>query len=87
MASFVPKIRSTRIPALAAEVRLQDWQPSKERPVTVAIAESPIATTLDFKTDWPSLDLPAHIVEVLRAAPALHIPDNREDLLNWSLGR
>ena len=43
--------------------------------------------TIDFKNDWTSLGLPAHIMEVLSAAPALYVAESREDLLNWALGR
>jgi len=43
--------------------------------------------TIDFKKDWPSLGLPAHVIEVLSAAPALYVAEDREDLLNWALGR
>jgi hypothetical protein len=43
--------------------------------------------TIDFKTDWSKLDLPASVIEVIGAAPAIHVPECREDLLNWALGR
>lgn len=43
--------------------------------------------TLDFKNDWPQLSLPPHVIEVLSAAPKLFVPECREDLLNWALGR
>ena len=43
--------------------------------------------TINFKNDWTSLGLPAHVIEVLSAAPALHVAESREDLLNWALGR
>jgi hypothetical protein len=42
---------------------------------------------LNFKTDWPQLGLPPHVIEVLSAAPTLFVPECREDLLNWALGR
>jgi hypothetical protein len=42
---------------------------------------------VDFKKDWTSLSLPASVCEVLAAAPAIFVPNTREDLLNWSLGR
>jgi Domain of unknown function (DUF4914) len=42
---------------------------------------------IDFSRDWPSLGLPAHVIEVLSAAPSLAVAETREDLLNWSLGR
>lgn len=43
--------------------------------------------TIDFKKNWASLNLPANVVEVLSAAPALFVAEQREDLLNWALGR
>lgn len=43
--------------------------------------------TIDFQRDWPSLGFPAHVIEVLSAAPSLLVPESREDLLNWALGR
>ncbi len=46
-----------------------------------------LSKTIDFKTDWPTLGLPAHVMEVLSAAPALYVPNSREDLLDWALGR
>ncbi|HEY4381018.1 MAG TPA: DUF4914 family protein [Acidobacteriaceae bacterium] len=46
-----------------------------------------VAERIDFKTDWSTLELPAHVMEVLSAAPALYVPERREDLLDWALGR
>jgi hypothetical protein len=43
--------------------------------------------TIDFKQEWTSLDLPASVIEVLGGAPALHMAEKREDLLDWALGR
>src|SRR5690349_12711668 len=43
--------------------------------------------TISFAGDWAALELPARVVEILSAAPALYVPESREDLLNWSLGR
>jgi len=43
--------------------------------------------TIDFQHDWTKLHLPAHVIEVLAAAPALFVPNTREDLLNWALDR
>jgi len=43
--------------------------------------------TFDFRNDWPQLGLPPHVIEVLSAAPTLFVPECREDLLNWALGR
>ncbi|MDO6387267.1 MULTISPECIES: DUF4914 family protein [unclassified Uliginosibacterium] len=42
---------------------------------------------IDFKNDWPKLGLPAHVIEVLSAAPAIYVAECREDLLNWALNR
>jgi hypothetical protein len=55
--------------------------------VTVAAAEKTTESVIDFRTNWSALGLPQHVVEVLRAAPALYVPEGREDLLNWALGR
>lgn len=44
-------------------------------------------SVIDFKQDWSKLKLPASVVEVLSAAPALFVPETREDVLNWGLGR
>jgi len=43
--------------------------------------------TIDFAKDWTSLELPASVIEVLGAASSLLVPNTREDLLNWALGR
>jgi hypothetical protein len=43
--------------------------------------------TVNFQTDWAQLGLPPHVIEVLGASPRLFIPESREDLLNWALGR
>ncbi|MGH7442562.1 MAG: DUF4914 family protein, partial [bacterium] len=43
--------------------------------------------TVNFVKDWPSLGLPASVTEVLGAAPSVVVPERREDLLNWALGR
>ena len=45
------------------------------------------AKTIDFKNDWTSLSLPASVIEVISAASSLYVPETREDLLNWALGR
>ena len=42
---------------------------------------------LDFKNDWTRLGLPAAVIEVMSAASKLYVPEVREDLLNWALGR
>ncbi len=41
----------------------------------------------NFKKDWQSLDLPASVIEVLGAATNFVVPETREALLDWSLGR
>ncbi len=45
------------------------------------------AVTIDFTADWRTLRLPPHVVEVLSAAPSIHVPNCREDLFDWALGR
>lgn len=42
---------------------------------------------IDFKKEWTSLGLPAQVIEVLSAAPALYVAETREDIFNWALGR
>jgi hypothetical protein len=42
---------------------------------------------IDFKQEWTTLDLPASVIEVLGGAPSILVPESREDLLNWALGR
>jgi hypothetical protein len=42
---------------------------------------------IHFKKDWASLSLPAAVAEVLSGASSLHVPETRNDLLDWSLGR
>ena len=44
-------------------------------------------TFVDFKTDWTTLNLPGHVAELLSAAPAIHVAEKEEDLLDWALGR
>lgn len=46
-----------------------------------------IKKTIDFSQDWTKLGLPAHVIEVLSAAPSLSVAEHREDLFNWALGR
>ena len=50
---------------------------------TVAGAES----VVDFQACWAEMGLPEHVREVLSAAPLVQIPENRQQLLDWSLGR
>lgn len=45
------------------------------------------ASTINFKKEWMSLGLPPHVMEVLSAALDFQVPETREDLLNWALGR
>ena len=42
---------------------------------------------VDIQTNWSELDLPPHVLEVLGAAPLVQAPENRQQLLDWSLGR
>jgi hypothetical protein len=42
---------------------------------------------INFKKDWPSLGLPETVAEVLSGASAIFVPESRNDLLDWSLGR
>lgn len=50
-------------------------------------AESVAPRTLDFQSNWSDLDLPPHVREVLAAAPLVQSPENRNQLLDWALGR
>ena len=45
------------------------------------------AAVVDFQSSWAELDLPAHVREVLSAAPLVIVPQNRPQLLDWALGR
>ena len=49
-----------------------------------AIAREPF---VDFQSNWAEVDLPAHVREVLGAAPLVQTPENRPQLLDWALGR
>jgi len=42
---------------------------------------------VDIQTNWADFDLPAHVLEVLSAAPLVQFPETRQQLLDWSLGR
>lgn len=55
-------------------------------PETVA-AESVANRVLDFQSSWAELDLPPQVREVLAAAPLVQTPENRTQILDWSLGR
>ncbi len=46
-----------------------------------------IEPLVDFQAAWSELDLPAHVLEVLAAAPLVQAPENRAQLLDWALGR
>src|ERR1039457_4099614 len=50
---------------------------------TVAGAEP----VVDFQASWADFDLPAHVREVLTAAPLVQMPETRTQLLDWALGR
>ncbi len=52
--------------------------------MTATVAPEPF---LDFQSCWPEMDLPAHVHEVLSAAPLVQTPENRQQLLDWALGR
>jgi hypothetical protein len=49
--------------------------------------KEPKEDLLDFAKEWPNLDLPAQVVEIMEGAKSIWVPNNREDLFNWSLGR
>lgn len=54
----------------------------------LAVAPSVAAPAfIDFQTSWSELDLPAHVREVLSAAPLVQTPEDRPQLLDWALGR
>ena len=42
---------------------------------------------IDFQAGWAEMNLPAHVREVLSAAPLVQTPENRQQLLDWALGR
>src|ERR1035437_3083662 len=44
-------------------------------------------TQVDFQACWAEMDLPAHVREVLSAAPLVQTPENRPQLLDWAVGR
>lgn len=45
------------------------------------------STRVDFSASWAELDLPAAVREVLAGAPLVQVPESRQDLLDWALGR
>ena len=42
---------------------------------------------IDFQSAWVDLELPAHVREVLSAATLLQVPETRQQLMDWALGR
>src|SRR5947209_4769773 len=52
-----------------------------------AIAERVSEPVIDFQSCWGDLDLPGHVREILSAAPLVQTPEDRTQLLDWSLGR
>ncbi len=44
-------------------------------------------SVVDFQAVWAEMELPAHVREVLSAAPLVQTPENRSQLLDWALGR
>src|SRR5208337_534275 len=57
----------------------ESWQPMADFALTEPV--------VDFQACWAEMDLPAHVREVLSAAPLIQIPENRNQLLDWALGR
>src|ERR1700735_5379722 len=51
------------------------------------ITEAGVGSVVDFQAGWAELELPAHVREVLSAAPLLQTPETRQQLLEWALGR
>ncbi len=49
--------------------------------------EAAVGAVVDFQACWADLDLPAHVREVLSAAPLVQTPETRQQLLDWALGR
>ena len=52
--------------------------------MAIAIGSEPF---VDFQANWSEMNLPAHVGEVLAAAPLVQCPESRPQLLDWSLGR
>jgi len=52
--------------------------------MTAAAVSEP---NVDFQACWAEMDLPAHVREVLNSASLVQTPENRQQLLDWSLGR
>ena len=51
------------------------------------ITEAVVGSVVDFQACWAELELPAHVREVLSAAPLVQAPETRQQLLDWALGR
>ncbi len=49
--------------------------------------EAAVGTVVDFQACWADFELPAHVREVLSAAPLVQTPETRQQLLDWALGR
>src|ERR1035438_3422931 len=52
--------------------------------MTVAVESKAV---VDFQAALAEMNLPAHVREVLSAAPLMQVPENRPQLLDWALGR
>jgi hypothetical protein len=44
-------------------------------------------TFVDFQTNWAEMEMPETVQEVLSAAPLVQIPETRQQLMDWALGR
>jgi hypothetical protein len=42
---------------------------------------------IDFQSCWAELNLPPNVREVLSAAPLIQMPETRQQLMDWALGR
>lgn len=51
--------------------------------MTIAASEP----LVDFQSAWAEMDLPPHVRQVLTTAPLVQVPEDRHQLLDWSLGR
>ena len=48
---------------------------------------APDDALVDFQACWSEFELPAHVREVLAAAPLVQTPETRQQLMDWALGR